>query len=103
MYAVRNGRSEVVEFLLGEGANVEHKSHMGLTALMLAAVLGNLEVARHLLTKGANINEKSTINGSEIRALDLALWKGHAEMVELLIRAERDWRAAEVSAAADLG
>jgi len=72
---------EVVELLLDAGADVNHVSRHGTTALLAACVLHNKEVVTLLLKKGANPKLGRRGNQSP---LAYATHQGYAEIVKLL-------------------
>jgi uncharacterized protein len=109
LLACYNGRKEVRDLLLANGALLElHEaaaagqlsrvkelveanpaaaktySPDGFPVMALAAVLGHEEVARYLLAKGADINAVAT-NGSGYTALTGAVASGHASVAKLLL------------------
>ena len=47
---------EMVNLLLSAGANVNHESHNGVTALMVAVAASSAEIVRALLHAGADVN-----------------------------------------------
>jgi ankyrin repeat protein len=51
--ACRNGHTEVARFLLGKGADVDHRGFWGATGLHWAAANGHLDTVRFLLENGA--------------------------------------------------
>ena len=53
------GHPEMVELLLNNRADIEHRDKKGFTPLILAATGGHLEVVRILLKNGANIEAQS--------------------------------------------
>lgn len=56
VYAAFSGRTAVVEYLLGKGAEVNATTPNGLTALLFAARFGHLEVVELLLRNKADPN-----------------------------------------------
>ncbi len=62
-----------------KGADINKKN----TALMNAALRGNIKAMELLLENGADVNAKDTLGN---RALDLAAGAGHIEAVELLLK-----------------
>ena len=54
-WAALNNRTDVVNFLLGEGAQVNAVDHTGQTALHWAAVRGSLSAAETLLRSSADL------------------------------------------------
>ena len=71
-------KTEFVKTLIDKGADVNHKSHRGLTPLMIAATFGQAGNAKLLLRSGADMKARDS---SGATALDKA--KG-AEVTELL-------------------
>jgi ankyrin repeat protein len=84
MWASASGDAALVRQLIENGAVVDRRANDGSTALMLASVNGFTEVVRVLLARGANIGAEK--EGK--RAKELALERGHAELVALLDQAE---------------
>lgn len=83
LWASGYGQSATVEFLLGLGANSNHHSNGGRTALMLAASKGFYHVVRILVSDGANINDVDQYGNT---ALMYATHQDHALVVQELIR-----------------
>ena len=50
---------EIVKLLVGNGADINTKSTLGLSPLMYAASCSFLEMAKLLIEKGADVNEKT--------------------------------------------
>jgi ankyrin repeat protein len=84
MWAAASGNTEIVKQLLEGGASVDRRSSDGSTALMLAAANGFTEIVRALVLRGADV---SAARGG-VRARQLALDRGHADVVALLEQAE---------------
>ena len=82
--AVASGHSEVVKLLLKAGADTDNNPLGGQTALHLAAENGNLEIMRLLLEAGAD-KDKKDLHGRT--ALDVAAQEGRLEPVRLLLAA----------------
>jgi len=82
--ASSEGNAEVVASLLKDGADVNAKNHLGMTALMEASRLGYEEIARELLNNTAiDVNMKDNEGWT---ALIWASANGHTEIVrELLV------------------
>jgi hypothetical protein len=68
--------------LIKENAEIDHSSFEGLTALILASMVGHFEVIQFLLDHDADRDSKS-IEGKT--ALDYARDQGHTEIVDLLL------------------
>ena len=83
-WACTLGNTEVVEELLKQNANVEHRTKDGCTALMFACLAGHERVADKLLDHKAEINVESDSNKDS--PLTFACWKGHSEVVDLLLK-----------------
>lgn len=77
--AVDMNDMELVEYLVGKGADVNVKYRQGLTSLDLASGKGNEKVVKLLISKGAKIN------GERISPLDGAVSNGHVGVTEILI------------------
>ncbi|MEW6350864.1 MAG: ankyrin repeat domain-containing protein [Thermodesulfobacteriota bacterium] len=80
--AAMDGNVAEVRRLLDLGADVNERSHSGLTALIWAAWRGRLEVTSLLLKRGAHIHVQS-VHG--FTALNRAARDGHLEVVRLLL------------------
>jgi hypothetical protein len=52
--AARNGHTEAAEFLLDQGADIDHRGFFGAPGLHWAAINGHLETVRHLVSRGAD-------------------------------------------------
>jgi len=79
--AVTERHADVVELLLAHGADPNHVYEGTLTPLVVATSHGDVRIARALLERGADPNRGAHEGKS---ALDLAVGKGHREIVELL-------------------
>jgi len=84
MWAAASGNTEVVRQLLDSGAAVERRAADGSTALMIASANGFTDIVRALVLKGADV----TAAKGAVRARQLALERGHTEVVTLLDQAE---------------
>src|SRR5712692_5555949 len=78
--AAGEGRSDVVRYLLDEGADVNAREQLGDTALTEAAYYGRFDVAKELLFRGADVNAI----GDEGTALDIATNKKYSDIADLL-------------------
>lgn len=74
------GRSDVVRYLLAEGADVNAREKLGDTALTEAAYYGQVPMVKELLLQGADVNAF----GARGTALDIATDKKNAELADLL-------------------
>ena len=80
--ACYRGNTEVAQFLIENGANLNYNSTMG-TPLMAAVVKGNVEIVNLLLKKNVTIEQK---DGNGTTALIYAaMFKNH-EIAKLLIQ-----------------
>jgi ankyrin repeat protein len=78
-WAVTAGRSDVVEFLIGKGMDIEKTCGKKFTPLLLAAGLGHSQVADILVKHGAKIDVRSDIGGTP---LALSASNDHIEAVK---------------------
>ncbi len=91
MVASYKGYSEIVELLIGAGANVNiFMSYVGETALMYAAQKGHSEIAKILIDAHADVNFGDEHGDT---ALMYACMEGHTEIVRLLLQANVDVNA----------
>jgi uncharacterized protein len=81
MYASTMCKSDIVEYLIDNGADINLKGYYGMTALMRAADQNCIEVVEMLIDNGADVNVRTVIEWS---ALDFAKRTGNAEIIELL-------------------
>ncbi|XP_048245222.1 ankyrin repeat domain-containing protein 50-like [Haliotis rufescens] len=83
MAAALRGHKEVVELLVGEGADVSLVSERGANILHLACRGGNVEVVKYILSQDmVGINSRGWKKRTPVMAAAL---HGHKEMVELLV------------------
>ena len=80
--ATSNGKVDVVNLLLRNGAKVNAKTKDGMTALHIAAKNGNKQIIEILLKKGIEIDLQD-IEGST--ALHIAISNGLEDIVDLLL------------------
>jgi uncharacterized protein len=80
--AARNGHSEVVEYLIGHGANIDAKGVFGATGLHWAAINGHARTVQLLISRGADLTLKDARFGST--ALGWAEEGAHAQIADLL-------------------
>lgn len=86
MRAAHAGRSDVLRWLIANGADLDHTSKFGLSALMLAVVAGHPRIARFLVAAGAD----TTIRGTgapgfrDKTAADLAEARGDVRLARFL-------------------
>lgn len=72
----KNNSSDMVKFLLDNGAKVESKNIQDETPLMIALYMGNTNTVLHLLNKGANVNTK---DNNEVSVLMIAAYTGNTD------------------------
>jgi ankyrin repeat protein len=87
-YASFNGHTDLVQFYLEKGLNINASTKQGLTPLHLAVFNKHLSTAKLLLAKGADINCRTTARYDNIpansTALSIALIKKDAPLAKLL-------------------
>ncbi|MDR3299527.1 MAG: ankyrin repeat domain-containing protein [Candidatus Accumulibacter sp.] len=82
-YAAYNGHTEIVDYLIGRGAEIDAKTENGSTALFFASRFGHLETVKALLKHRA---DPKIVNDNDETAVDWAL-KGKNADIEALLRA----------------
>jgi outer membrane protein assembly factor BamB len=82
--AVRNGDTKAITALLEQGADVNAKNKIGVTALWIAAGKGKQNVVELLVGRGADVNARDGIWYQT--PLSSAVAEGNAEIVKFLIR-----------------
>jgi ankyrin repeat protein len=80
--AARNGHTEVVKYLLDQGAAIDTKGFFGGTGLHWAAINGHRETVELLIARGANLELRDEQFNSTPEGW--ALEGGHAEIVAVL-------------------
>jgi len=78
---------DVVKLLIDKGADVNAKTNDGDTALMWAAISGEVDIVKMLLEKGADVNAK---NNHGDTALIFAAAQGNVDIVKILLDAGAD-------------
>lgn len=81
-YACEMGFTEMVKYLIQEGADIEAEENSW-TPLLLASERGHLEVIRLLLAAGANIETPTLFNKNT--PISWAAMSGHTACVKLLL------------------
>lgn len=81
--AVKNDRSEIVEFLLLNGAEVDFIDKEGNTPLMYAVVRNQIDIVRLLIAHKTNVNY---ISKQESTPLVVAINNNYKEIAQLLIK-----------------
>jgi ankyrin repeat protein len=90
-YAAKNGKPELVVYLLACGADATAQDETGNTPLHLAAQMGHKAVCEQLIaTKKVGINVK---NNFGLTALDKTVEKGNPDLVAYLLACEADFTA----------
>jgi ankyrin repeat protein len=84
-FAVLNDNRNYYEYLLRAGAEVDTPDFLDRTPLHVAVRDGNAVMAQSLIQNGANPFRKETHRGRSL--LHLAAVEGHAEVLEILLRA----------------
>jgi ankyrin repeat protein len=78
---------DIIQYLLGHGAQVDGQDGCGATPLMLASHRGHLQVVRLLLAHGANLLEKDYVGRT---ALHRAAEGQHDDVVRFLVTSRAD-------------
>jgi ankyrin repeat protein len=86
MIAAKDGRGEVVAWLIERGCDLNHTAKYGLSALMLAVIGGHAGVARQLKNAGADVTLRGTgaPGFAGKTALDLAIARDDHRIIEIL-------------------
>jgi cytohesin len=79
-----NGLSDIGEFLLSHGANINAKDDSGNTPLMIAAEWGKVWIVKALIERGANVNLTDSYGGT---ALTGAAFGRSMDIVKMLCAA----------------
>ena len=77
-----DGYTEIAEFLISSGADLDLPNRWGWTDLIRAARYGQFEIVEILISAGADLDLK---NNSDMSALANADYRGYPEIVELLL------------------
>jgi len=86
--AAMKGDKETVRSLLKQAADVNSSQGDGMTGLHWAALNGDVELAQLLLYAGANVRAATRLGGNT--PLMLAAQRGHAPVIDLLLKAGAD-------------
>lgn len=84
-YAVFSGHTEVVDYLIAQGADVDAESTNGSTVLMMAIYEGREDMARKLIEKGADRTPKNDWGDG---ALDWAMRYNHLDIARMVSNPE---------------
>ncbi|MEW5948828.1 MAG: ankyrin repeat domain-containing protein [Thermodesulfobacteriota bacterium] len=82
MLAIEKGHTEMVNFLISRGANIEAQNQEGGTPLIVASYNGHPNIVELLIEKGAQVNTRSIAGQSPLR---FAVMQNHFEIAKLLI------------------
>ncbi len=100
LFAAILGRStDILEYLLSQGAEINVKGRYGQTPLQMAAYMGYTDVMRILLNHGVDVNEPGGWGES---ALHWAAVRGYIEAVKILLDQDADTNAQTTHHAYDL-
>jgi len=72
----------LIELMIGKGANINHLSNQGLSALAAACMNGNLSLVELLIRYNANLNIRNQFSSTP---LSLACFYGNKEIVRVLV------------------
>ncbi|KAL8592773.1 hypothetical protein ACOMHN_045927 [Nucella lapillus] len=81
--AAANGDLVAVETMVRKGADVNARSHDGMTALAIAAFWGYADIVKFLLEHGADINLSN--RGTQWTPLHCASFQGHGKVIMYLM------------------
>ena len=85
-WAVMGNQTNMAEYLLAHGADVNAGDHYGLTPLHKAAAFNGKDMAAILLAHGANLNALGTKYGViQVMPLHLAAEAGFADVIQVLL------------------
>lgn len=91
-YAALGGNSEIAEFLISKGAEVDARDKQEETPLHTAVSHGNLDVAEVLVRHGADVNAREEgVLTSDCKydgrsVLSWATWGGNIELIKFLLK-----------------
>ncbi|XP_041467272.1 putative ankyrin repeat protein RF_0381 [Lytechinus variegatus] len=80
--AAKNGHTDVIEYLICKGAEVNKEDNYGFTALHRAANNGHIDVIKYLISEGAEFNK---VDNDGLTALHHAANNGHIDVIKYLI------------------
>ena len=81
--AVEEGHPDVVQVLIGAGADIERRDNLGCAPLLVASTLGKLDIVKMLVEAGAGVRVTQDNIGQT--CLILAAHHGHTETVRYLV------------------
>jgi len=88
--AVDEGKKDMVEFLISQGADVNASGEKGLRPLHTAAQKGNADIAKLLILKGSDVN---IVDKNKYTPLHYAVEERNTDIVKLLIENGADVNA----------
>eukprot|EP00008_Paramoeba_atlantica_P002994 CAMPEP_0201487848 /NCGR_PEP_ID=MMETSP0151_2-20130828/15683_1 /ASSEMBLY_ACC=CAM_ASM_000257 /TAXON_ID=200890 /ORGANISM="Paramoeba atlantica, Strain 621/1 / CCAP 1560/9" /LENGTH=163 /DNA_ID=CAMNT_0047873003 /DNA_START=28 /DNA_END=519 /DNA_ORIENTATION=- len=87
-YAAVSGQTEIVDFLLEKGADVNAARNNNFFPLHSAAMKGHASICQKLIEKGASPNVQTNPQGYS--PCHSAAWAGHTDAVMVLVKAGTD-------------
>lgn len=90
MIAAIRGHTNIAQYLLSKGAQVDARDSGNYTPLMQAAFRGHPDIVRMLLDKRANVNAQSVAHWTPLLC---AAAEGHSDIVKLLLSRGADKKA----------
>ena len=85
MVASNEDQYEMMEYLLTKGANINHQTRTGTTALCAAAIYNDVEMVKYLLERGADANIRRNQLGETCLQTLAAFTRNSIEMLDLLV------------------
>ena len=79
MHATVHSKTEVVKFLIENGADIDAFDSEGNTALVTAAFLGSVEIVQALIDGGANLLARRNLIGEDVLAVLDTNWESTSE------------------------
>lgn len=98
IYYVPARRSDLMDLLIGAGANIDAKRFDGISALMMAVCRGETERVAMFLKHAAEFNDKQPFyplldRNDPLSPLQAALWRRHIEVFKVLVQRGADYNA----------